>query len=63
MTTEIKKLVIELPAEDADLIEDVGRLRLGIQQGQPIDLADYMRWLLERDVGSAIQEIERRQRL
>ena len=27
------------------------------------DVLEDMRWLLERDVGSAIQEIERRQRL
>jgi hypothetical protein len=65
MATEVKRLVIELAAQDVDLIESVARHRLRKRKGgdQAGVLTDYMHWLMERDVSACIQEIERRHQL
>jgi len=60
MTQPQLMLSVLLGSKDAALIEKVARLRLGVFDNQPVDVGQYIRMLVERDINAAIQEIRAR---
>ena len=61
MATERRTLTIQLLANQAEMVEQVARLRTGQMDPQtPVDLGAYIFALLNKDVAACLEEIKAR---
>ena len=61
MATQRRTLTLEMLPEQAQLLEEVARLRTGQTDPQtPVDLGAYIKAVLDRDIAACLEEIKAR---